>query len=228
MHPGFNVLFEDNHLLIADKPPGLLVQGDATGDESLVDKAKHYVRIRYSKPGAVFMGLVHRLDRPVSGIVVLAKTSKALERMNKLFHDRKTTKTYYAIVDRKPPSAAGTLVHWLRKDERTNRTTAFSRETADALRSELDYAVVAQREGLWLLKVNPVTGRPHQIRVQLSSMHCPITGDVKYGSSTLSGDGSIYLHAGGLDFEHPVKKEALHIMAPFRDFGLWRTFSDLP
>ena len=222
----FSVLYEDNHLLIVNKAPGVLVQGDATGDPTLLDYAKGYLKEKYHKPGDVFLGLVHRLDRPVSGIVVLARTSKALERMNRLFKDRKTQKVYCAIVHKRPANPEDVLVNWLKKDERANRTVAYTTEREEALRSELRYELVMEKNGYFLLRVEPVTGRPHQIRVQLAAIGCTIQGDVKYGSPSGIDDGSIYLHAAALSFEHPVKKEQLRIAAPFRNYGLWKLFSD--
>jgi len=223
----FTILYEDNHLLVVNKRAGLLVQGDATGDVSLVDLCKEYVKKKYNKPGAVFMGLVHRIDRPVSGVVALARTSKALERMTALFRERETKKTYWAIVRKKPAQAAGSLVHWLLKDEKKNRTTAYIRETAGALRSELSYRVLAEAAGYWLLEINPITGRPHQIRVQLASMGCPIVGDLKYGDAEANDDGSICLHARRLAFVHPVKKELLTCQAPLPDTRMWKHFSNI-
>jgi 23S rRNA pseudouridine1911/1915/1917 synthase len=221
----FEVLFEDNHLLIVNKSSGVLVQGDATGDTPLVELCKEYIKEKYKKPGAVFLGVVHRLDRPVSGVVVLARTSKGLERMNALFREKETTKTYWALVKNKPPRKEDTLVHWLVKDEKKNKTTAFSRETTNALRSELSYRIMTQAGGLWLIEVKPITGRPHQIRVQLASMNCPIKGDVKYGDDAANDDGSICLHARQLEFVHPVKKEMLKVEAPLPDSTLWKYFS---
>ena len=220
----FEVIYEDNHLLIVNKASGILVQGDITGDVPLVDLCKEYVAKKYGKPGAVFLGVVHRIDRPVSGIVVLARTSKSLERMNALFRENKTKKTYWAITGHKPVKESGILVHWLVKDEQKNKTTAHPRETPGALRSELSYQVLGYRGKQWLLRVNPVTGRPHQIRVQLSFMGCPIAGDVKYGYPTPLADGSICLHARSLEFVHPVKKQPMKVEAPLPDTNNWKNF----
>ena len=224
----FSVLFEDNHLLVVNKLPGVLVQGDNTGDIPLVELCKEYIKEKYQKPGAVFLGVVHRLDRPVSGVVVLARTSKSLERMNALFRDKETKKTYWAIVKKKPTKDQDTLIHWLLKDEKKNKTTFFTRETPGALRSELSYRIMGTAQSHWLLEVNPVTGRPHQIRVQLASMGCPIRGDVKYGYDQPSADGrSISLHARRLEFIHPVKKEVMKFEAPLPDDGFWNYFTQL-
>jgi len=219
-----DVLFEDNHLLIINKPSGILVQGDATGDEPLVEIGKNYIKKKYNKPGAVFLGVVHRLDRPVSGVVVFARTSKALTRMNALFKDRKTKKTYWAIVHRQPPSNSGRLVHWLIKDEKRNKTTAYSKEHREGKRSELDYKVINRQGPYYLLQVNPITGRGHQIRVQLASLGCSIVGDLKYGSPSPNDDGSICLHARRLEFVHPVTKEMMRIEAAIPEIGIWNMF----
>lgn len=223
---GFSVIYEDNHLLVVNKSPGILVQGDETGDVPLSELCKGYIKEKYNKPGAVFMGVVHRLDRPVSGIVVLAKTSKALERMNALFREKETKKTYWAIIDKRPEKEAQTLVHWLKKDEKKNKTTAYTRETVGALRSELSYCVVKKSADMYLLEVNPITGRPHQIRVQLSSMGCPIIGDVKYGAAQPNDDGSICLHARALEFVHPVKKEKMKFETDPPYTSYWPIFTD--
>lgn len=227
MQKPFTVIYEDNHLLVVNKAAGILVQGDETGDIPLVELAKKYIKEKYNKPGAVFLGVVHRLDRPVTGVVVLARTSKALERMNELFRDRETKKTYWAIVTSKPKHDAGTLVHWLSKDEKKNKTTAYSKETAGALRSELNYKIIAQTDGQWLLEVNPITGRSHQIRVQLASMGCVIKGDLKYGAETANSDSSICLHAKKLEFIHPVKKEKIVLEVNPPSNGFWNNFLKL-
>jgi 23S rRNA pseudouridine1911/1915/1917 synthase len=223
----FEVIYEDNHLLVVNKAPGILVQGDATGDVPLSELCKSYIKKKFDKPGEVFLGVVHRLDRPVSGVVVLARTSKALARMNALFREKETKKTYFAIVGKKPPHQKDVLVHWLWKDEKKNRTTAYKQERDGALRSELSYEVVGSSEGYWLLEVNPITGRPHQIRVQLASMGCAIKGDLKYGDDAANEDGSICLHARRLAFIHPIKKELISLEAPVPDRGLWKYFLNL-
>jgi 23S rRNA pseudouridine1911/1915/1917 synthase len=218
------VLFEDNHLLAINKEAGILVQGDATGDVPLVEIGKEYIKKKYGKPGAVFLGVVHRLDRPVSGVVIFARTSKALERMNALFRDRETKKTYWALVKHKPPKEQGNLVHWLVKDEKKNKTTAYKKEMSEGSRSELNYKVISQRNGFYLIEVEPITGRPHQIRVQLASMGCPIVGDLKYGFDTANSDASICLHARRLEFIHPVKQEKIIIEAALPANQLWKSF----
>jgi len=217
----FTILFEDNHLLVVNKAAGILVQGDATGDKPLVELCKEYIGEKFQKPGAVFLGVVHRLDRPVSGIVVLARTSKALERMNALFRDKQTTKTYWALVKNKPKKEKDTLVHWLQKDEKKNKTTTYIRETVGALRSELSYKVIDKVEDHWLLEIYPITGRPHQIRVQLASIGCPIRGDVKYGYVLPNADASINLHARKLSFVHPVKTELVEFIASLPEEEYW-------
>lgn len=225
MQPALSILFEDNHLLAINKPAGVLVQGDETGDKPLVEWAKYYIKEKYAKPGDVFLGVVHRLDRPVSGVVVFARTSKSLSRMNELFRSRETEKIYRAIVSKRPPHKGGTLVHWLLKDEKKNKTTSYIRDTPGALKSELSYALLAEHAGRYLLEVRPVTGRSHQIRAQLSAMGCPIEGDVKYGAHQTLTDGSIALHAFSLAFIHPVKKEMIRIDAPLPQTDVWRIFA---
>jgi 23S rRNA pseudouridine1911/1915/1917 synthase len=223
MEPDLRVLYEDNHLIAINKQSGVLVQGDETGDEPLSEKVKAYVKVKYEKAGAVFLGVVHRLDRPVSGVVVFARTSKALERMNALFKNRETEKTYWAIVNKKPRKQQETLIHWLGKNEQTNKVTSFDRENPDGLKSELSYRILREKNGLFLLEVLPITGRPHQIRVQLSAIGCPIVGDLKYGSSVGLGK-SICLHARRLKFLHPVKKEEVVIEAETPQGEFWNLF----
>jgi 23S rRNA pseudouridine1911/1915/1917 synthase len=218
------VLYEDNHLIAINKQCGDLVQGDETGDEPLSEKVKAYIKEKYNKEGAVFLGVIHRLDRPVSGVVVFARTSKALERMNALFKNRETQKKYWAIVDNQPTKPQAHLIHWLRKNEQTNKVVHFSKETPDALKSELSYKIISERSGKYLLEVLPITGRSHQIRVQLSAIGCPIVGDLKYGSSVGLGK-SICLHSRSLAFEHPVKKTRIEIKAELPTSEFWNLFA---
>lgn len=222
-----DVLFEDNHVLVVNKPAGLLVHGDETGDVTLADLAKEYIREKYNKPGNVFVGVVHRLDRPVSGVVLLAKTSKALSRLNELFRSKKTIKTYWAVVQNSPRQEQGNLVHWLVKDSSRNVTKAFAKENPNGARSELNYTLLTSQQGKYLLEVNPITGRPHQIRVQLASMQCPILGDLKYGAPQPLPDKSIALHARQLRFTHPTLKAEVNVSAPLPDAPVWNPFRHL-
>jgi 23S rRNA pseudouridine1911/1915/1917 synthase len=217
-----NILLEDNHLLAINKPCGVLVQGDVTGDRPLVEMAKEYLAKRYAKPGAVFLGVVHRLDRPVSGVVLFARTSKSLERMNALFRNREAMKTYWAVVENKPARDEDRLVHWLVKDEKKNKTTAYKRENPEGHRSELSYKLIAKKPQGYLLEIKPITGRSHQIRVQLASIGCRIVGDVKYGASEPNVDGSICLHARQLEFIHPVQKVPVIVTAEPPDNQHWK------
>lgn len=220
------ILYEDNHLLALNKPAGILVQGDRTKDPTILDFTKNYIKVEYNKPGAVYLGLIHRLDRPVSGVVLLAKTSKALARMNAKFQQRQIKKYYYALCEKPPAVESGLLVHWLKKNNKENRTTAYKREVTGAKRAELEYELKMVLERRCLLEILPVTGRPHQIRVQLSNMGCTIIGDTKYGFRG-SGTGSIALHARAVHFEHPVKKEPLVIEAPVPDNQFWKPFKSV-
>ncbi len=223
-HKYFQVLYEDNHLIIVDKRGGLLVQGDKTGDKTLGDWVKEYIKEKYDKPGKVYLGIPHRIDRPVSGIVVLARTSKALERMNQIFRSRKIQKTYWAIVKKKPADNEGKLVHWLQKDGSKNVVTAYDFPQDGAQKAETKYKVLGTLNDHWLLEVNPITGRPHQIRVQLAAMGCPIRGDVKYGFARKDPDNNIHLHARRIYFIHPVKKEPIVAVAGLPNSQFWEQF----
>lgn len=222
-----DVVYEDNHLLIINKPSGVLVQGDSTGDKPLVEYAKDYIKEKYNKPGAVFLGVVHRLDRPVSGLVVFARTSKALERMNKIFKDRKVQKTYWAITKQKTRPEVGKLTHWLVKDPSINTSKAYTEPVDEAKKAELNYRYMGTLNRHHLIEVKPITGRPHQIRVQLASMGCPIRGDVKYGFNQPNNDGSIHLHARKLYFMHPVKMEPIDVTAGLPETEFWEQFLNL-
>lgn len=223
MYP-FQVLYEDNHLLIVNKKAGLLTQGDETRDKTLADYAKEYIKEKYEKPGDVFLGIPHRLDRPVSGLIILARTSKGLERMTELFRERKIQKTYWAIVKRKPKEEKGKLTHWLIKDEKRNFVTAYDYPQENALKAELNYRVLGELNDHFLIEVNPITGRPHQIRVQLASMGCPIRGDIKYGFAKPNLDASINLHSRRAYFIHPVKKEPILVKAGLPESDFWEQF----
>lgn len=218
------ILYEDNHLLAVNKPAGVLVQPDKNGDEALEQILKQYIKEKYNKPGEVFLGVCHRIDRPVSGVVIFARTSKALVRLNEMFKGREVKKTYWAVVQSRPPHQSGHLKHWLKKDEKKNISRAYDREEKGTSACELDYDWLASSDNYFLLEVNPLTGRHHQIRVQLSKMGCPIKGDVKYGARRTNKDGSIHLHARQVEFIHPVKKEAVIITAPVPDEVVWKAF----
>jgi len=215
------VLYEDNHLIAVNKPAGVLVQGDETGDKTLSDFVKADIAHRYNKPGAVFLGTIHRIDRPVSGVVVFARTSKALSRMNELFRTRDITKRYLAVVNGRPARPEQTLVHWLTKNEGANKATSFIKETPGASRCELDYRLMASTGPYSLLEVLPLTGRSHQIRCQLAAIGCPIAGDLKYGAPEPLPDKSIALHARSLSFIHPVTKKPVVITASVPDLVIW-------
>ena len=218
------VLYEDNHIIAINKKSGDIVQGDKTGDKTLGDFVKDYLKEKYQKPGSAFLGVVHRIDRPVSGVVLFARTSKALERMNELFREKKVQKTYWAVVKNSPSEESGSLIHYLKKDEAKNKSKAFEKEVTGSLRSWLDYKVIDKSDNYFLIEINPHTGRHHQIRVQLSTIGCPIKGDVKYGFDRTNEDGSIHLHARKVVFVHPIKKEEIQIIAPVQDENLWKYF----
>ncbi len=222
-----SIVYEDNHLIAVNKPAGLLVQGDHTGDETLVESVREFIRETYKKPGNVFCGLIHRLDRPVSGLVVLAKTSKALERMNKLFHDREVHKEYFAIVTKRPPTEEGELSHYLVKDGDKNVTKAYNKPGHGAKLANLRYKLESRIKDEYLLRVWPESGRPHQIRVQLAKMGCPVKGDLKYGSDQKNKTGDIGLHAHALEFSHPVRKEHMRIETPIPKTWIWRFFNGI-
>ncbi len=221
------VMFEDNHLLVVNKPAGMLVQGDKTGDTPLSEHAKEYIREKYNKPGKVFCGTPHRIDRPVSGTVVLAKTSKALERVSKLFQEREVHKTYWALTEKRPPKTEDTITHWLKKDTTKNLTHAHIRDNKGGLKSTLTYRLLSALGDRNLIEVIPHTGRPHQIRVQLARIGCPIIGDVKYGFPNPTKDGSIALHARAISFEHPIKKEPFNVVSPIPRAFVWSHFEHM-
>lgn len=220
-------LYEDNHLLIVNKPAGYLVQGDNTGDKTLLDYCKEYIAEKYDKPGAVFLHPVHRLDRPVSGVLVFARTSKALERMNKIFASRKVQKTYWAIVKKRPSQEKGKLVSWLKKDGAKNTVTAYAEPVDGAQKAETNFKVMGKLNNHYLVELEPLTGRPHQLRVHMAEFGCPIRGDLKYGFPKPNPDKSINLHARRLYFEHPVKKEPLIIVAGLPTDQFWEQFLTL-
>lgn len=222
-----DVLFEDNHLIAVNKRGGDIVQVDDTGDESLDEKVKKYIARKYNKPNGAFLGVVHRLDRPVSGVILFARTSKSLDRVNKLFKSRQMHKTYLAVVRNRPVPESGNLVHWLVKNPQKNVTKAHDQEVPGSLRSELNYKLIAEFGGYYLVEVDPITGRPHQIRVQLSTLDCPIVGDNKYGYPRGSLKKTIALHARRLQFVHPVKNEPVDIVAPLPHDGFWEKFEHL-
>ena len=221
------VLYEDNHLIIVNKRPGDIVQGDKTGDVPLSEVVKEYIKIKYDKPGNVYLGVVHRLDRPTSGIVVFAKTSKALPRLNKLFKDKDAKKTYWAIVKNAPPKHEDTLVHFMKRNPKQNKSYAHIKEVPDSKKAILDYRLLKKLNNYFLMEIDLQTGRHHQIRSQLSAIGCPIKGDLKYGFDRSNKDGSIHLHSRKLSFIHPVKKEKLEIIAPPPKDPLWDVCGDL-
>lgn len=208
------VIYEDNHLIIVNKAVGEIVQGDKTGDKPLSEYVKDYIREKYTKPGNVFCGVVHRLDRPVSGIVVFARTSKALDRMNRMFRDGEVHKTYWALVQGKPLQKEALLVDWLVSDGRMNKTFVTDQGAKDAKLSRLKYKTIAEGDRYTLLEVTLLTGRKHQIRAQLANIGCPIKGDLKYGSKRSNPDGGISLQSHSIEFIHPVSKQEIRLELP--------------
>jgi len=218
------ILFEDNHLIVFNKISSEIVQGDKTGDEPLSEKLKAHLKKKYNKPGNVFMGVVHRLDRPVSGAIIFAKTGKALSRLNKMVKEREINKTYWAIVKNKPEKESAHLINFLKKNQKKNKSFICSEKTEGALKAELKYNLISKSDKFYLLEINLLTGRHHQIRAQLAHIGSPIKGDIKYGYHTTNKDASINLHARKIEFIHPVKKEKMEVIAPVPDDVLWKYF----
>jgi len=218
------VVYEDNHLIVVNKTASEIVQGDKTGDTPLSETVKQYIKEKYNKPGNVFLGVTHRLDRPVSGLVVFAKTGKALARLNDMFCLGEVKKTYWAIVKERPKELEGELVHWLVRNEKQNKSYAYDKEKANSKKAILRYKLIGHSQNYHLLEVDLQTGRHHQIRCQLAKMGCPIKGDLKYGSSRSNPDGSICLHARRVTFVHPVSKELIDLTAPLPSGNLWNGF----
>jgi 23S rRNA pseudouridine1911/1915/1917 synthase len=216
------VIYEDNHLIVVNKRVGDIVQGDKTGDKPLSEVVKEYIKDKYNKPGEVFLGVVHRLDRPTTGIVVFARTSKALSRMNELFSNRETQKTYWAVVKNKPIKSQDKLVHYIKRNEKNNTSKAHLNEVPDSKLASLEYKIIKELTNYTALEIQLHTGRHHQIRAQLAAIGSPIKGDLKYGFDRSNPDGGIHLHARKLFFTHPVSKEAITIIAPTPDDVIWK------
>lgn len=215
------VIYEDNHLIAINKRPGDIVQGDKTGDAPLSDVVKEYIKIKYDKPGNVYLGVPHRLDRPTSGIVIFAKTSKALPRLNKLFAEKDAKKTYWAVVKQQPPKQKDLLTHYLKRNTKQNKSYGHIKEVSESKKAILEYSVLKKLDHYFLLEIDLHTGRHHQIRAQLNAIGCSIKGDLKYGSDRSNKDGSIHLHARKLSFIHPTKKEPIEIVAQPPNDPIW-------
>jgi 23S rRNA pseudouridine1911/1915/1917 synthase len=215
------VLYEDNHIIIVNKRAGDIIQGDKTGDKPLSDVIKEYIKDKYNKPGNVYLGTVHRLDRPTTGLVIFAKTSKALPRLNKLFVSKDIKKKYWAIVKNEPPKTEDTLTHWLKKNPKNNKSYAHSKEVNGSKKAILHYKLLKKLDNYFLLEINLETGRHHQIRSQLFTIGCPIKGDLKYGFERSNKDAGIHLHAKHISFSHPVKDETININAPLPKDPIW-------
>ncbi len=221
------ILYEDNHLIIVHKLASEIVQGDKTGDKTLGDLVKAYIGEKYEKPGKVFLGVLHRIDRPVSGAVLFARTSKALTRMNAMLREHKLTKTYLAVVKQRPPEQTAHLIHYLSKNEKQNKSYVTTEDGRGAKKAELVYEVLASSDSYHLLSVRLLTGRHHQIRAQLAAIGCPIRGDLKYGFDRPNKDGSIHLHARSVEFMHPVRQSLVRVICPLPEGDpLWAYFSD--
>ena len=218
------VVYEDNHIIVVNKTASEIVQGDKTGDTPLSEMVKEYLKVKYNKPGNVFVGVTHRLDRPVSGVVVFAKTSKALSRLNDMFRLGEVKKTYWAIVKDRPKELEGELMHWMVRNEKQNKSYAYDKERPNSKKAILRYKLIGHSQNYHLLEVDLQTGRHHQIRCQLAKMGCPIKGDLKYGSPRSNPDGSICLHARRVTFVHPVSKEVIDVTAPLPSGNLWNGF----
>jgi len=222
------VLYEDNHIIAINKSSSEIVQGDKTGDQPLSETIKAYLKEKYNKPGEVFLGVTHRLDRPVSGVVLFAKTSKALTRLNEMFRNQEVKKTYWAIVKDKPEQPEGRLEHYLTRNEKQNKSVAYDKERPDAKKAALSYRLIAHSDTYYLLEIQLETGRHHQIRCQLAKMGCPIKGDLKYGFPRSNPNGGISLHARSIEFVHPVSKELIQLTAPVpEDDKLWKTMEKI-
>ena len=220
------VIYEDNHIIVVNKRSGEIVQGDKTGDTPLSDVVKVYLKERYQKPGNVFLGVAHRLDRPVSGLVVFAKTSKALERLNRMFAGGEVHKTYWAMTKNAPPQIEGRLEHWLVRNEKQNKSYAYVKEKRGAKKAALKYRLIRKTDNYNLLEIELLTGRHHQIRCQLAAVGCPIKGDLKYGAQRSNPDDSISLLARKMEFVHPVSKETISVEAPLPDDNLWKAMNE--
>lgn len=222
------ILYEDNHVIIVNKRAGDIVQGDKTGDEPLSEVIKAFIKQRDNKPGNVYLGVVHRLDRPTTGILLFAKTSKALPRLNALFSEKSAQKTYWAVVKNAPPKTEDTLIHWLKKNPKNNKSTAYVKEVTDSKKAILHYKLLKQLDNYYLLEIALETGRHHQIRSQLTTIDCIIKGDLKYGADRSNPDASIHLHARQLTFTHPVSQEIINVIAPVpQDDAIWKECENL-
>ncbi len=220
-----DIVYEDNHIIVVNKHSGEIVQGDKTGDKPLVETVKEYLKEKYAKPGNVFLGIPHRLDRPVSGLVIFAKTSKALSRLSTMFRDGEIHKTYWAITRNTPTPSEGTLTNWLTRNEKQNKSYAYDREVPNAKKAILKYKTLTRSQNYTLLEINLLTGRHHQIRCQLGHIGCPIKGDLKYGAQRSNTDGSISLLSHHVDFIHPVSKEHISLTSPLPEDNLWKAIA---